>query len=216
MRYFFIAYAFIAVLVVGIGGFRGQHFSKPPIQIFPDMDQQDKLQAQEPSNFFSDRQGGRHPVTGSQPLGFNETGETEIGGIPEYEFGGQDGYYYSGHVGDYYGTGMPEELSLDEASAEAFIRRGEERFGIYCAVCHGKAGDGQGITSRYGVPGIANLHLDPFNAASYPDGRMFEVITKGKGQMGAYGPNVSVRDRWAIIAYVRTLQAAKVAATAAQ
>ena len=42
MRYFFLIYALIAVLVVGIGGFRGQHFTKPPIQVFPDMDNQDK------------------------------------------------------------------------------------------------------------------------------------------------------------------------------
>ncbi|MDP4624402.1 MAG: cytochrome c [Akkermansiaceae bacterium] len=216
MRYFFITYAIIAVLVVGIGGFRGQHFSKPPIQVFPDMDNQDKLKAQAPSTFFADRQGGRLPVDETQPRGFNEEGASEIGGIPEPEFGGQEDYYHTGHVGDYYGTGMPEELALNDESIVEFIAKGKERFGIYCAVCHGAAGDGLGITSRYGVPGIANLHLDPFKSASYPDGRMFEVITKGKGQMGAYGANISVRDRWAIIAYVRTLQAAKEAATAAQ
>lgn len=215
MRYFFLTYAIIAVLVVGIGGFRGQHFSKPPIQVFPDMDNQDKLKAQAPSGFFADRQGGRLPVNETQPRGFNEEGAMEIGGIPEYEFGGQTGYYYSGHVGDYFGTGMPEELELISATAAELIHRGEERFGIYCAVCHGKSGDGMGITGKYGVPGIANLHLGPFNSASYPDGRMFEVITHGKGMMGGYGQNIPVRDRWAIIAYVRTLQAAKVSADAA-
>lgn len=215
MRYFFLAYAIIAVLVVGILGFRGQHFSKPPIQVFPDMDNQDKLKAQAPSAFFADRVGNRKPVEGTQPRGFNEQGEISIGGIPEYEFGGQTGYYYTGHVGDYYGAGMPEELELTTESAGELIRRGEERFGIYCAVCHGESGDGQGVTSRYGVPGIANLHLDPFKAPTYPEGRMFEVITNGKGQMGGYGANIPVRDRWAIIAYVRTLQVAKEKASAA-
>jgi mono/diheme cytochrome c family protein len=215
MRYFFLAYALIALLVVGIFGLRGQKFSKPPVRIFPDMDEQDKLKAQKPDAFFADGQGARLPVSQTQPRGFNPEGATSIGGIPEYEFGGQRGYYYTGHVGDYFGTGMPEELELTQESATALIRRGEERYGIYCAVCHGSSGDGLGVTSRYGVPGIANLHLDPFKSATYPDGRMFEVITYGKGQMGAYGYNIPVRDRWAIIAYVRTLQAAKEAATAA-
>ena len=216
MRYFFLIYALIAVLVVGIGGFRGQHFTKPPIQVFPDMDNQDKQKAQSPSSFFADRKGARLPVAETQPRGFNEEGDTLIGGIPEYEFGGQPGYYYTGHVGDYFGNGMPEELELTADTAAELIRRGEERYGIYCAVCHGAAGNGLGVTSKYGVPGIANFHLDPFKSATYPDGRMYEVITNGKGMMSGYGANIPVRDRWAIIAYVRTLQAAKEAATAAQ
>ena len=215
MRYFFLAYAIIAVLFVGIMGFRGQKFHKPPVQVFPDMDDQDKLKAQAPSKFFADRKGERLPVENSQPRGFNDGGEIILGGIPEYEFGGQTGYYYSGHLGDYYGTGMPRRVSLTTENVGELIRRGEERYGIYCAVCHGKAGDGQGMTSRYGVPGIANLHGSPYNAETYRDGRMFEVITMGKGQMGGYGANIPVHDRWAIIAYVRTLQAAKVSADAA-
>lgn len=216
MRYFFIVYAIIALLVVGIFGFRGQHFSKPPVRIFPDMDEQDKVRAQKPEAFFADGHGARLPVHETQPRGFNEDGARTIGGIPEYEFGGQTGYYYSGHVGDYFGTGMPAELELNAESAAALIRRGKERFGIYCAVCHGASGDGMGITGQYGVPGIANLHGDPFKLPTYPDGRMFDVITHGKGQMGSYGANISVRDRWAIIAYVRTLQAAKTATAAAK
>jgi mono/diheme cytochrome c family protein len=217
MRYFIIAYILVAVLIVGMLGFRGQHFSKPPIQIFNDMDNQDKLKAQSPDGFFADRQGARQPVSGTQPLGFNETGKTKIGNVREYEFGGQTGYYYTGHVGDYFGTGMPDELELNsEESASELIKRGKERYGIYCAVCHGDSGNGAGMTSRYGVPAIANLHQDTFKSAVYPDGRIFEVISNGKGLMSGYKANIPVRDRWAIISYVRTLQAAKEAATAAK
>lgn len=215
MRYFFLVYALIALIVVGIFGFRGQHFTKPPVRIFADMDEQDKLKYQKPDAFFADGHGSRLPVTGTQPRGFNEEGARELGGIPEYEFGGQPGFYYTGHVGDFYGNGFPEELSLTEENAQAFIKRGQERYGIYCAVCHGKSGDGQGITSHYGVPGIANLQMDAYKSATYPNGRLYDVIVHGKGNMGAYGANIPVRDRWAIVAYVRTLQAAKASATPA-
>jgi len=210
MRYFFLAYAVIALLVVGIFGVRGQKSTQPPIMIFPDMDNQDKVKAQVPSTFFADGMGARLPVAGTQPLGFNPDGESMIGGIPEHEFGGLDIYYHTGRIGDYYGTGMPEELELTSAeSAAALIRRGRERYGIYCAACHGASGDGQGITSQFGYAGIANLQLPPFHADSYPDGRLYDVITNGKGLMSGYGYNIPVRDRWAIVAYVRALQEAK-------
>ncbi len=209
MRYFFLAYAFIALLVVGIFGLRGQKFTKPPIRVFPDMDEQDKVKAQKPSGFFADGLGSRLPIAQTQPRGFNPDGDRVIGGIPEHEFGGQVGYYYSGAVGDYYGSGMPEELELTPENASELIHRGKERYGIYCAICHGSAGDGLGITSNYGVPGIANLQLPTFNSETYPDGRLYNTITNGKGMMSGYGYNIPVRDRWAIVAYVRTLQAAK-------
>lgn len=211
MRYFFLIYALIALIVVGIFGVRGQKFTKPPIRIFPDMDEQDKLKAQKPDAFFADGHGGRLPVTQTQPRGFNPEGAKVIGGIPEQEFGGLTGYYYTGHVGDYYGNGMPEELKLTDESAGELIRRGKERFNIYCAVCHGPSGNGNGMTAQYGVPVANNVNakLNSISQETYPDGRLFEVITNGKGLMSGYGYNIPVRDRWAIIAYIHTLQAAK-------
>ena len=211
MRYFFLIYAIIAVLVVGIFGFRGEKFSKPPIRIVPDMDEQDVLRAQKPEPFFANGMGDRLPVPQTHPRGFNEDGLRELGGIPEYEFGGATGYYYTGQIGDYFGTGMPEELKLTENNADDLIRRGREVFNVNCALCHGPSGDGLGITSTYGVPVAANplAKLNLLTQETYPDGRMFDTITKGRGNMGPYGPNISVRDRWAVISYVHTLQAAK-------
>lgn len=218
MRYFFIVYAFLALLVVGIFGLPGQKFAKLPIRIFPDMDEQDKLRAQKPDAFFADGHGGRGSIAGVQPRGFNPDGAKMIGGIPEYEFGGGTGYDATGRIGDYYGNGMPVELQLSPAGARALIRRGKERYGIYCAACHGAYGDGQGITAAYGVPVASNPNakLNSTRQDIYPDGRMFHTITHGMGRMSAYGYQIPVRDRWAIIAYVRTLQAAKQSADQAR
>ncbi len=208
MKYFFLVFAVVAVLFVGIFGVRGQKFSRPPLRIFPDMDEQDEVKGQVPDDFFADGMGSRLPVPGTHPLGFLPDGATELGGIPEYDFGAGIGYYETGKIGDAYGNGMPGELALTEKNIGAFLRRGQERFGIYCSRCHGESGDGRGITSRFGVP-VAdnpNANLAGLSPETYPQGQMFETITNGKGNMGAYGYTIPLRDRWAIIAYVRALQ----------
>lgn len=209
MKYFFLIYAIVAISVVGIFKYRGHSFSEPPIVLLPDMDNQDVLKAQKQDAFFADGQGARKPVAETAPRGFQSDGATQLGGIPEYEFSGGTGYYFTGHIGDYFGTGMPEELALSVESSQELLKRGEERYQVYCSVCHGKSGDGAGVTSLYGVPGIANLVSSPYSSATYPDGRLFEVITKGKGNMSGYGYNIPVRDRWAIIAYIRAMQVAR-------
>jgi hypothetical protein len=201
MKYFFLSLFLVCVLVVGIFGFRGQKFHKSPLEIFPDMDVQDRVNNQTGSNFFADGLGSRPPVPGSLPHATDD-------GVFPIEFGaGMTGYYHTGTEDDYYGNGMPSELGLDGGNIESFLRRGQERYTISCLPCHGASGDGKGITSYYGVPGIANLHTFP--REGYPDGKMFSIITLGKGQMGAYGSVLPVRDRWAIVAYIRALQAAK-------
>jgi mono/diheme cytochrome c family protein len=88
---------------------------------------------------------------------------------------------------------------------EALLQRGRERFDIYCAPCHGRLGDGNGITKKIGdMPAVANLH--DLRIVEMPDGEIFDTVTHGKGLMGAYGPLLSTRDRWAVIAYLRALQ----------
>lgn len=208
MKFFFLALFLLCVLAVGIFGFRGAISSARPIEVFPDMDRQDKILGQATSAFFEDGQGARMPVLGSIPHSSDD-------GVFPVEFGaGRTGYYYTGTLEDYYANGMPEELELTADNVEAFLRRGKERYDISCKVCHGLSGDGKGVTSFYGIAGIANLHEARFGSDQYPDGRIFEVITKGKGLMGSYGASVPVRDRWAIVAYVRALQNAMKAGAA--
>ena len=85
------------------------------------------------------------------------------------------------------------------------LARGQQRFTIYCSPCHGAQADGKGITQRVGAMAVvANLHDK--RIVEMADGEIFSVITNGRNLMGAYGPNVPVEDRWAIIAYLRAVQ----------
>ena len=85
----------------------------------------------------------------------------------------------------------------------ALLRRGQERYNIYCAICHGATGAGNGVMTQYGMVGVASI-TDELHKLM-PDGEFFNVITNGKGRMMAYAPQIKVRDRWAIVAYLRAL-----------
>jgi mono/diheme cytochrome c family protein len=94
--------------------------------------------------------------------------------------------------------------SKPPAVTEALLERGRERFGIYCAPCHGLAGDGDGVIVAHGFPAPPSYHIDRLLAA--PAQHFYDVITKGYGVMFSYADRVDVRDRWAIAAYIRALQ----------
>ncbi len=117
-------------------------------------------------------------------------------------------YFVSGRFGDYWGHGLPESIEVDEN----FLAMGEEYYGIYCTVCHGETGNGKGPTSQFGIANSANFHAPDFvnseSPAYRPDGSIFDTITNGKGLMGSYGANITPHERWAIVAYIRALQAA--------
>jgi mono/diheme cytochrome c family protein len=87
---------------------------------------------------------------------------------------------------------------------ENTLRRGQERYNIYCSPCHGSTGDGQGMIVRRGLSPPPSFHIDRLRQA--PVGHYFDVITNGYGAMYPYGYRVQVDDRWAIIAYIRALQ----------
>lgn len=87
----------------------------------------------------------------------------------------------------------------------ALLDRGQQRFDIYCAPCHGRAGDGEGIIVQRGFPHPPSYLIDRLREA--PNQHFFDVITSGYGAMYAYADRVAVPDRWAIVAYIRALQA---------
>src|SRR5207245_9536393 len=90
------------------------------------------------------------------------------------------------------------------------LQRGRERFNITCAMCHGATAAGNGITKQYGLATVVTLQDDRIRKMA--DGEIFNTITNGKNTMMAYGPNIMVADRWAIIAYLRALQRSQGAA----
>ena len=87
------------------------------------------------------------------------------------------------------------------------LARGRERFGIYCAPCHGLAGDGDGIIVAHGFPAPPSYHIDRLLAA--PAQHFFDVITRGYGVMFSYADRLDAHDRWAVAAYIRALQLAR-------
>jgi len=94
---------------------------------------------------------------------------------------------------------IPMQLTRED------LDRGQERYNIYCSVCHGMTGAGDGIIARRGFnkPSPANYHQDRLRQA--PAGHFFDVMTTGWGAMPAYAQQISVEDRWRIVAYIRAL-----------
>jgi len=194
MRYVLLTLLLLGLVVVSITGFRGGLSRRPPIEIFPDMDRQPKLRPQAPNTFFSDRFSSRLPVAGTVP----QTRPAKVGGREVHPF--ENVPYNTGRV-----TGTTNFLeTLPVPVTAQLLARGQERFQIHCAQCHGAAGDGKGIQAKYLMIGMANFHDK--RLVVMPGGEIFNTITHGKNLMSAYGPNVDVPDRWAILAYVRALQ----------
>jgi mono/diheme cytochrome c family protein len=194
MRVFLLAFLVLVLVVVSLAGCRGSFSRRPPIELISDMDRQPKLRPQSANAFFADGLSSRPPVPGTIP----RTDPVRVGAVEIHPF--QDVPYNTGRVP---GTTNFVELLPVPVTAELLVR-GRERYGIQCALCHGAAGDGKGITAKYQLVGAANFH--EARLVTMPDGEIFNTITHGKNLMGAYGPNVEVVDRWAIIAYVRALQ----------
>jgi mono/diheme cytochrome c family protein len=94
----------------------------------------------------------------------------------------------------------------------ALLERGQERFDIYCAPCHSRVGDGQGTIVQRGFPAPPSYYIERLRKA--PIQHFYDVITNGYGAMYPYADRVAPADRWAIIAYIRALQASASASLA--
>jgi len=213
LRGFLLISLLFTVALVAMFGFRGQKSTGSPLEIFPDMVRQMKVRAQAPLSFFADGRGPRLPIAGTVPMGYemptaqkSRTAASPGGGLPQQRIAFSEGtdYYNTGKMGDRWGTGIPVPVTAE------LMERGRQRFNITCAMCHGATAAGNGITKQYGLATVVTLQDDRIRKMA--DGEIFNTITNGKNTMMAYGPNIVVSDRWAIISYLRALQFSRAAA----
>jgi mono/diheme cytochrome c family protein len=195
MRYFLLIFVVCVAAVLSIAGKRGAMSRKPPIYIFPDMKRQLKLRPQSPNDFFENGVSSQVAPVGTVA----HAKAIQVGDRMVYPY--EESPVLTGRV-----TGTTNFVENNPFPVTAqLLKRGQERFNIYCSPCHGREADGNGITKKLGVMmTVANLQ-DP-RIVKFTDGEIFFVISNGRNTMGAYGPNVPVEDRWAIVAYLRALQ----------
>lgn len=222
------------LLFVGLGvgvagvvsGCRGDREDAPPRQFFPDLDDSPKWKPQTKTDFYSDARSMRKPVVGT--VAFGTAGFVPTEPWAEHwkekrsDLLKSDQQFYEG-ISGYDKDGKPVFLARIPSSVvvdAALLRRGEERFNIYCTACHGYLGDAKGTVSALFNPTPANFYdptfYDPKNIRSQ-DGWIFHTIRwgkpggagDGKMNMPAYGHAVNERDAWAITAYVRALEASR-------
>ncbi len=180
---------FIAALlaVVLLAGCRGAISEKPPVHVNMNMDNQPRFDPQEANPFFADGRAMRPPVPGTVARGMLK----------------EDTRFYLGRAaaGDFVPQ-MPVPVTRE------LLLRGRERYDIFCAVCHGKAGDGPGIliTGQYGYTPAPSYHDATVAARMAADGYVFDVISRGVRNMPGYAQQLTVADRWAVTAYIRALQ----------
>jgi mono/diheme cytochrome c family protein len=207
LRGFLLISLLLTIAAVAVLGFRGEKTTNEPWEIFPDMVRQMKVRAQSPLNFFADGRGPRMPVNGTVPIGY-EMPKSQPAGAPESPpaagFSVGTDYIDTGKMGNNWGTGIPVPVTAE------LLQHGRERFNITCAMCHGATAAGNGIAKQHGLATVVTLQDDRIRKMA--DGEIFNTITNGKNTMMAYGPNIMVADRWAIIAYLRALQRSQSAA----
>lgn len=185
----------LPLLSVLFSGCQGQTSTSPPIVPIRNMHDQPRYNPQAASEYFEDGRTMR-------PL---------VAGVVAREMEGSRALS-TGRSGTGWVTTIPEEIRQRFSDGESMLQRGQRQYRIYCAPCHGETGDGQGMIARRASEVGAVFWPPTFHDATkrgMPDGQIFATITNGVRTMPAYRHNISVTDRWAIIAYVRALQLAQ-------
>lgn len=188
-----------------------------------DMQDQPKIKPYRGTTFFADGLGARQPIQGTVPRGFlrddtefftGKRSRTTAGPGTQAIAGQQTQTQQQGQAqgqaqgqsavpGDQ--NSYPDDIDYFPIPVtEEVVKRGRERYDIFCSACHGLTGNGDGMIVRRGFRRAASFNDDRLRQA--PVGHFFDAITNGWGAMPAYASQVAVQDRWAIVAYIRALQ----------
>ena len=170
-----------------------------------DMQDQPKMKPYRATTFFTDGLSSRPPVEGTVPRGFLRADSEYFTGKKSKAAGAQSSATQA-TVTNATGTNpFADDVDVFPFPVtEDVLKRGRERYEIFCVACHGLTGNGDGMVVRRGFRRAASFHDDRLRQA--PVGHFFDAITNGWGAMPSYAPQIPVQDRWAIIAYIRALQ----------
>ncbi len=170
-----------------------------------DMQDQPRYKAYKKSDFFADKRASRDPVEGTVARGqLHENKAFYTGKIDNPNLNAPVATTTDAS-GNTLVASFPNDIDeFPVPVTKELIDRGQERFNIYCIVCHGPVGNGDGMIVRRGFPKPPTYHDDRLRNA--PVGHFFDVITNGWGKMNSYAYQVQPADRWAIVAYIRALQ----------
>jgi mono/diheme cytochrome c family protein len=172
------------------------------------MQDQPKMKPYRGTSFFGDGLSSRQPIEGTVARGFLRS----------------DTAYYTGKKTGALPVASPTPGTAQPGTAQAntypddvdtfpfpvtkeIVMRGRERYEIFCSVCHGLTGNGDGMIVRRGFRRAASFNDDRLRQA--PVGHFFDAMTNGWGAMPSYASQIPVQDRWAIISYIRALQASQ-------
>ena len=178
-----------------------------------DMQDQPKMKPYRGTTFFADGLSARQPIQGTVPRGFLRTDTEYYTGKKAGAIPGASPAASPAAAGQAVaGTGQSSAANAFPDDVEVFpfpvtedtVKRGRERYDIFCSVCHGMTGNGDGMIVRRGFRRAASFNDDRLRQA--PVGHFFDAITNGWGAMPSYASQIPVQDRWAIITYIRALQ----------
>jgi len=165
-------------------GCRGWISEKAPVHLNPNMDIQPKYKPYRENDWFDNKMDMRPLVKGVVAQGYLKA----------------DDFYYRGKVNGQFVNSYPPQVKI----TKNFIKRGQDRFNIFCATCHDAGGGGNGLVGVKMPIKPMSLHGEYMYNLSL--GRLFHIVSNGSRTMPAHGLQIVESDRWAIVAYIKALQ----------